>query len=61
MRSIIPRLAGAGWAASFAGFTKCIIDNIIIGLSFSYILASSTAPWSGKGLVKPLGCKTAGS
>ena len=59
IRSILPRLAGAGWAASFAGFTKCVIDNIVIGLAFNYLLASNEAPWSGKDTPKPLSCMTA--
>jgi hypothetical protein len=39
LRGITPRLAGAGWAASIAGFFVCMVYNILIGLSLVYMIA----------------------
>lgn len=37
-RGIMPRLAGAGWAASIAGFITCVIYNILLGLVLVYMV-----------------------
>ena len=46
LRGITPRLAGAGWAASFAGFITAIIYNILLGLSLVYLFANGSQPWT---------------
>lgn len=38
MRGIVPRLAGIGWVASFAGFVTSLIYNILLGMSVIYLL-----------------------
>jgi len=41
LRGITPRLAGAGWAASIAGFFVCMVYNILIGLSLVYMVSGN--------------------
>jgi len=38
MRGIVPRLAGIGWVASFAGFVTSLIYNILLGMCVIYLL-----------------------
>jgi len=57
LRGIIPRLAGAGWAASFSGFISAIVYNILIGLSLFYLVNSGAEPWSEENYIRPEGCK----
>ena len=59
MRGIAPRLAGVGWAASFSGFLNCVIYNLLMGLSFYYLVNVSEKPWSRTNLRRPLSCQTA--
>lgn len=56
-RGILPRLAGAGWAASIAGYITCIIYNILLGMVLSYMVQGGAQPW--KDYEAPLGCQTA--
>jgi solute carrier family 6 amino acid/orphan transporter-like 15/16/17/18/20 len=41
LRGITPRLAGAGWAASVAGFFQCMVYNILLGLCLIYMVQGS--------------------
>lgn len=59
MRGISPRLGGVGWAASFAGFISCVIYNILLGVSFTYLSVAGDEPWAAKNYKRPLGCDTA--
>ena len=40
MRGLMPRLTGAGWAASFAGLVKAVLINVVIGLAIQYMFAN---------------------
>jgi hypothetical protein len=53
----MPRLAGAGWAASIAGYITCIIYNILLGMVLFYMVAGGSQPW--KNYERPLACQTA--
>lgn len=59
LRGITPRLAGVGWAASFAGFIVVIIYNIMLSIIGVYMVTASKEPWLEKGLDRPIGCSTA--
>jgi len=41
LRGITPRLAGAGWAASVAGFFHCMVYNILLALCLIYMVQGS--------------------
>ena len=56
-RGILPRLAGAGWAASIAGYITAIIYNILLAIVLIYLLQSGSQPW--KEYERPLACQTA--
>lgn len=59
LRGIIPRLAGVGWAASFSGFINCILYNLLMGLSFYYLVNVGDKPWKQENMRRPDSCKTA--
>lgn len=59
LRGITPRLAGAGWAASFAGFITCIVYNILLGLTLVYLFKSGSQPWADNKYERTLSCDTA--
>ena len=59
LRGIVPRLAGVGWAASFSGFINCVLYNLLMGLSFFYLVNVSDKPWSRENLRRAESCKTA--
>jgi SNF family Na+-dependent transporter len=62
MRGITPRLAGVGWVASFCGFVVCLIYNMLLSLTFYYMLFSSGMPWTEANWrdgVRPQSCTTA--
>lgn len=61
LRGIIPRLAGAGWAASFAGFVSSLVYNILIGLSLVYLVNAGSEPWAESTYERPAPCKVTGS
>ena len=56
-RGIMPRLAGAGWAASIAGFITGIIYNILLGLVLFYMFQGGAQPW--KEYSRAISCQTA--
>lgn len=59
LRGITPRLAGAGWAASFAGFVTCVIYNILMGLVLVYLHNAGSQPWNPANYKRSPGCSTA--
>ena len=59
MRGIVPRLAGFGWVASFAGFVVSLSYNVLLGLVAIYLIGSGSTPWSSDNLVRVPGCATA--
>lgn len=56
LRGIIPRLAGAGWAASFAGFVTALAYNILLGLALVYLVKSGDMPWKESNYERPTPC-----
>jgi len=42
MRGIVPRLAGIGYAASFAGFVSALTYNIILGMCIIYLFGTGS-------------------
>ena len=56
LRGITPRLAGVGWAASFAGFISCVVYNILLGVSMIYLVQSGSQPWKEENLKRPSSC-----
>jgi NSS family neurotransmitter:Na+ symporter len=45
IRGILPRFAGAGWAASFASFITCVVYIILLGIVAIYLFNSGSKPW----------------
>jgi len=45
LRGITPRLAGAGWVSSFAGFILSIIYSVFLALSMYFLFVSGSEPW----------------
>ena len=58
-RGITPRLAGAGWAASFAGFVTCIVYNILLAISIVYMYNSNDQSWLEHKFSRPPACQSA--
>ena len=58
MRGIVPRLAGFGWVASFAGFVTSLSYNVLLGVCAIYFIGSWSSPWSSKNMdpKRPFGC-----
>ncbi len=54
VRGILPRFAGAGWAASFSGFITGVIYVVLLGLVGVYLVEAGSVPW-GKDFVVPEG------
>jgi len=59
MRGIVPRLAGFGWVASFAGFITSLSYNVILGLVAIYLIGSGSSPWASSNSMRAPGCETA--
>ena len=59
LRGITPRLAGAGWAASFSGFVTAIVYNILLGLVLVYMFANGSHPWTKENYTRPDACNQA--
>lgn len=59
LRGITPRLAGAGWAASIAGFFIVMVYNVLIGLSLVYMVLGGKQPWASQNYKRSDGCNTA--
>ena len=45
IRGILPRFAGAGWAASFASFVTAVVYIILLGIVAVYLVQSGSKPW----------------
>lgn len=56
MRGIVPRLAGFGWVASFAGFVTSLSYNVILGLVAIYLIGSGSSPWASDKLERVPAC-----
>lgn len=58
-RGILPRFAGAGWAASFASFITCVVYIILLGIVACYLVNSGSLPWKDENYkeLRPAACK----
>lgn len=59
LRGITPRLAGAGWVASFSGFVISLVYTVLLGLNLYYFMIAGGEPWAEKNYDRPLSCNTA--
>lgn len=50
LRGIVPRLAGIGWVAAFAGFITCLVYNVLLGMVLYYMVLSGGEPWKEENL-----------
>jgi len=60
IRGILPRFAGAGWAASFASFITCVVYIILLGIVACYLVNSGSTPWKDENynkVLRPEACK----
>ena len=56
MRGIVPRLAGFGWVASWAGFVTTTSYTVLIAVSAIYFIGSFSTPWSPNKYERSYGC-----
>lgn len=45
LRGIMPRLAGAGWVASFSGLVISLVYTVLLGLNLQFLIVSNSEPW----------------
>jgi SNF family Na+-dependent transporter len=59
LRGITPRLAGAGWVASFCGLVMSFVYSVLLGLNLYYFVIASGEPWTEENYLRPISCETA--
>lgn len=61
IRGILPRFAGAGWAAAFAAFITAVIYILLLSIVAIYLVTSGTKPWKAEHYepTRPAACRTA--
>lgn len=61
IRGILPRFAGAGWAAAFASIITAVIYILLLSIVALYLVQSGTKPWKAENFEphRPPACNTA--